>query len=188
TTMPTQLNQLGTVKATGYASVNANKVVTRLSGSSRKGNFNSNLVLNDIQSGNIAYNGNIKLNRVSLGSLLGIKEFGNVTLDLDVDGRGFDLDNANTILKGKVAQLDFNGYSYRNIKVNGKFKKPIFNGKFSINDPNLKMDFDGLADLSETVNTYDFEAKIEYANLNAINLFKRDSLSILKGEIVMNMK
>ncbi|MFT4838837.1 MAG: hypothetical protein ACI9V9_000748, partial [Oleispira sp.] len=68
--LPTKLNQLGTVKATGYASVNANQVVTRLSGSSRKGNFNSDLVLNNIQSGTIAYNGNIKLQRVDLGSLL----------------------------------------------------------------------------------------------------------------------
>lgn len=187
-TMPAELTQLGTVKANGYASVNANKVVTRLSGSTRKGNFNSDLVLNDIQSGNIAYNGNIKLNKVQLGSLLGLKEFGTVTLDLDVDGRGFDPDKANTTLRGKVAQLDFNGYSYKNIVVNGKFKKPIFRGRVSINDRNLKMSFNGLADLTAAVNTYDFKARIEYADLKAINVFTRDSLAILKGNIVMNMK
>jgi hypothetical protein len=186
--LPEELNQLGTVKATGYASVNANQVVTRLSGSSRKGNFNSDLVLNNIQSGTIAYNGNIKLQRVDLGSLLGLEEFGKVTLDLDVNGRGFDPENANATLKGRIAQLDFNGYSYRNIKVNGKFKKPIFNGKVSVNDPNLQMDFDGLADLTAAVNTYDFKAKIKYADLNAINIFKRDSLAILQGDIVMNMQ
>ncbi|WP_213522677.1 translocation/assembly module TamB [Nonlabens sp.] len=188
TTLPIKLNQLGTVKATGYASVNANQVATRLSGSSRKGNFKSDLLLDNIQSGTIAYNGNIKFQRLDLGSLLGIKGLGKVTLDLDVNGRGFDLENANTTLKGNIAQLYFNGYSYRNIRVNGKFKKPIFNGKASINDPNLQMDFDGLADFTAAVNTYDFNAKIKYADLNAINIFKRDSIAILQGGIVMKMQ
>lgn len=187
-TLPEKLNQLGTVKATGYASVNASTIVTKLYGTSRKGNFNTNLVLNDIQSGSIAYNGNIKVTRLNLGSLLGIGELGSVSLDLDVNGKGFDPENADAVLKGKVASLSFNGYTYRNIKVNGNFKKPIFNGKASINDPNLKMDFDGLADLSAAVNTYDFAAKIKYADLNAINIFKRDSIAILKGDVVMKMK
>ncbi|WP_292900612.1 translocation/assembly module TamB domain-containing protein [Nonlabens sp.] len=188
TTLPIKLNQLGTVKATGYASVNANQVATRLSGSSRKGNFKSDLLLDNIQSGTIAYNGNIKFQRLDLGSLLGIKGLGKVTLDLDVNGRGFDPENANATLKGNIAQLYFNGYSYRNIRVNGKFKKPIFNGKASINDPNLQMDFDGLADFTAAVNTYDFNAKIKYADLNAINIFKRDSIAILQGGIVMKMQ
>lgn len=188
TTLPIKLNQLGTVKATGYASVNANQVATRLSGNSRKGNFKSDLLLDNIQSGTIAYNGNIKFQRLDLGSLLGIKGLGKVTLDLDVNGRGFDPENANATLKGNIAQLYFNGYSYRNIRVNGKFKKPIFNGKASINDPNLQMDFDGLADFTAAVNTYDFNAKIKYADLNAINIFKRDSIAILQGGIVMKMQ
>ncbi|MFT5925345.1 MAG: hypothetical protein ACI9WL_000074 [Rubritalea sp.] len=187
-TMPSELHQFGTVKATGYASVNANKVIARLSGSTRKGNFKSNLILNEIQSGHLAYNGNIKLQRVDLGSLFGVKEIGKVTLDLDVNGRGFDPENANASLKGNIAQLDFNDYSYRNISVNGKFKKPIFNGKVSIADPNLQMDFDGLADFTSAINTYDFKAIINYADLNAINIFKRDSIAILKGEVVMKIK
>jgi hypothetical protein len=187
-TMPIKLDQFGTVKASGYASVNANRVVTRLSGSTRKGNFNSNLILKDIQSGNIAYNGNIKLQYIDLGSLFDMKEIGKVTLDLDVDGRGFDPKNVNATLKGNIAQLDFNDYSYRNIKVNGTFKKPLFNGKVSVNDPNLQMTFDGLADLTSAINTYDFKAKVDYADLNAINIFKRDSIAILKGEVVMKMK
>lgn len=187
-TLPNELNQLGTVKASGYASVNANTVVTRLSGNSRKGNFNTDLILNDIQSGNIYYKGNIKLQKVDIGSLLGVKELGGVSLNLDVDGRGFDPDKANATLKGKIAQLTYNDYTYRNISVNGIFKKPIFNGIVSVNDPNLKMAFDGLADLTEAINTYDFTANIEYADLNKINLFTRDSIAILKGDIVMNMK
>ncbi|WP_298953747.1 translocation/assembly module TamB domain-containing protein [uncultured Nonlabens sp.] len=187
-TMPGELNQLGTVKAIGYASVDSNRVITKLSGSTRKGHFNSDLVLNDIQSENIAYKGNIKLDEIQLGSLLHLEEFGTVTLNLDVDGRGFDPEKINTTLRGKVAQLDFNGYSYKNIVINGKFKKPIFKGKVSINDPNVKMNFNGLADLTAAVNTYDFKARIEYADLKAINLFTRDSLSILKGNVIMNMK
>ncbi|WP_124979734.1 translocation/assembly module TamB domain-containing protein [Nonlabens xiamenensis] len=186
--LPPMLDQLGTVKATGYASVDKDVVVSNLSGSSRKGNFNTRITLDAIQSGYIGYNGNIKLQSLDLGSILNLPELGRVTLDLDVAGRGFNPDNANTRLKGRIQRLTYRNYTYRNIRVNGKLKKPEFNGKLSIDDPNMQLDFDGLADLKTESNTYDFKADIKYADLNATNLFKRDSISILKGSIEMNMQ
>ncbi len=53
-TMPSELHQFSNVKATCYASVNANKMNDRLSGSTRRGNVRSNLILNQIQSDHLA--------------------------------------------------------------------------------------------------------------------------------------
>lgn len=186
--MPKELSELGTVKASGYASVDSNKLVSRLKGNSRKGNFITNLTLTDIQSGDIAYNGNVQLVGVDLGAILGDSRFGRTTLNINVNGRGFTPNNANTQLKGSAIEFEYNGYRYKNIIVNGDLEKPIFNGRFSVNDPNLKMKFDGLVDMSDAINTYDFNAQIEYANLYATQLFKRDTISVLKGNIEMQMK
>ncbi len=187
-TMPQELDQLGTVQATGYASVDRNEIISKLKGTSRKGAFDTNLTLTDIQSGNIAYNGNIQLIGVDMGSLIGNRKFGRTTLNINVNGRGFNPNYANASLKGSAIQFEYNGYNYRNIIVNGNLRKPNFNGRISVNDPNLKMKFDGLVDMSEAINKYDFNAQIAYANLNAIKLFTRDSIALLKGNIVMDME
>jgi hypothetical protein len=40
--------------------------------------------------------------------------------------------------------------------VNGNFKAPNYKGEISINDPNLTMNFDGLLDLTNKENKYDY--------------------------------
>ncbi|MGB3592495.1 MAG: translocation/assembly module TamB domain-containing protein [Nonlabens sp.] len=187
-TMPRELDQLGTIKATGYASVNSSSVVSRLNGNSRRGSFSSNITLGAIQSGNVTYNGNIKLNKINIGALLNQKDFGYATVDLNLNGRGFNFNQTNSRIKGKIKSLDYNGYTYTNITIDGKLKKPLFDGEFSIDDPNFKAEFKGLADLSEKINDYNFTATIDYADLNKIQLFTRDSIAILKGSIDMNMR
>jgi hypothetical protein len=81
-------------------------------------------------------------------------------------------------LKGDVTKIDFNNYTYTNI-VNGNFKAPNYKGEISINDPNLTMNFDGLLDLTNKENKYDFHINVENADLNQLNLVK-DSVSILR--------
>ncbi len=62
-------------------------------------------------------------------------------------------------------------------------KMPYYKGYFNSNDPNLKMDFDGIIDLSLTAKKYDFKAQIDYADLYVLNLVDNDSVSIFKGNI-----
>ena len=186
--LPPEIDALGTVTANGYASVNANTVVSRLKGTSRKGAFNTDLVLTDITSAKPAYKGKVEVKDLDLGALLGVASLGKTTLNLNVNGKGFNPENLLTKVQGGVINIEYNGYLYRNIKVDGTLEKPLFDGRFSINDPNIKMTFNGLADLNEGINKYDFKASIEYADLNAINIFKRDSTAILKGDVVMAMQ
>ena len=52
----------------------------------------------------------------------------------------------------------------------------------------MKFNFEGLVDFSKKENIYDFSAAIEHANLNALNFVQRDSLSVLNGQMTMDMK
>ncbi len=186
--LPNSLDKLGTVVASGYASVDANRVVSKLSGYSRQGDFSSDLVLDDIQGSDIGYKGKIGLRRLNLGKILNLEDIGYVTLDLDVSGKGFDPKNARSRIKGRIPSLDYKGYTYRNILIDGKLKEPLFDGSLIIDDPNLKLNFNGLADFSKTTNEYNFTADLAYADLQATGLFTRDSIAILKGKVDINMR
>lgn len=185
--LPSTLNQLGTVKASGFASVDQNTLVSKLSATTRQGQVETDLRLTEIRSGSIGYSGNIKANNFYLGGITKNKNLGAASLNLNVNGRGFDPDNARFSLNGAISSIRYNGYTYQNIKVNGDLRKPVFNGKVIFNDPNLQMQFEGLVDISKEINTYDFKASVAYADLRATNIFTRDSTAILKGDMVIDM-
>ncbi len=133
------------------------------------------------------YGGTVITNSFNLGPLLGFPDLQAVTADVRVDGSGFDRETVNTLIQGRVDSLRFRDYNYTNIDVAGTFRKPEFNGKVKIDDPNLKMDFNGLVDITQTFNQYDFTANVEYMELNQLNLFKRDSISIFSGDVYMKL-
>ena len=119
-----------------------------------------------------------------VGTLLDQKELGKVSLDIDVDGKGFKEKYLDTGIKGSISQLEYKNYNYTAIVVNGTLKNPNYKGQISIEDPNLKMNFDGLLDLSKKDSRYDFHINVENADLNKLKLIK-DSVSVFKGDVVV---
>ena len=103
-----------------------------------------------------------------------------------MDGAGFSQKNLNAKATGTISKIFYNNYLYSNIVVDGVFKSPLFQGKLNINDPNLKMDFDGLIDIRQADNKLDFHAKIEYADLVKLKFIK-DSVSIFRGDIKIDV-
>lgn len=133
-----------------------------------------------------SYSGNIVLENFDVGALLNRKDIGRTTLNLDVDGVGFTEKYLNTIIKGDIAKLDYNKYTYNNIVVNGNFKLPYYKGQISVNDPNLSLTFDGLVDLSTRENKYDFHINVENADLRNLK-FINDSISHFTGDAVVQV-
>lgn len=111
------------------------------------------------------YVGKFQLDNFDLGLFLDEKDLGRTSVNVDVDGTGFSKKYLNTKLKGNVSQFKYNGYTYKNIDINGTMKMPYFKGHFHSKDPNLLLTFDGLVDLSKKKKVYDFDIEIEYANL-----------------------
>ena len=184
--LPSSMQKFGQFNLAGYAEITTSSIHADIRIKTVLGNVKSNLVMTNInQIDNATYIGNIILEDFNVGSFLDRKDIGKVSLNFDVIGKGFTEKLLNTSASGKVSKFYYNRYNYTNIVVNGNFKAPIFKGKLNINDPNLLMDFEGLADISKKDNKYDFHAKIDYANLRKLNFIK-DSISIFKGDI--NMK
>lgn len=186
--LPSQLKDLGAVSFQGTTTITQTKLVTKSGLTTGVGAADLDLEMNNYTDPNRAtYVGNAVLNKFNIGKLAGTTSVGKMTADLTFDGSGFSQKTVNTKLKGTVSSFTFEDYTYKNIKVEGRLKNPIFDGDLIINDPNLKMEFKGLVDVSKEYNQFDFEADIEYAELNKLNLFTRDSISVFAGRIIMDM-
>ena len=186
--LPNQLKDIGTVTFTGKTSINTTQLITNSTINTGVGSAKADIELGNITDfDNAYYNGNVVLNKLNLGKLAGTTSLGKVTANVDIEGRGFTQETVSTLIEGNISSFNFEGYEYKNIQVTGTLKDPVFNGNLSIDDPNLKMDFKGLVDVSEEFNQYDFEADVEFAELNQLNLVKRDSVSVFAGRIVADM-
>lgn len=146
------------------------------------GDVKGNIYFDNNQREIVAYQGSLDLNEFDLGTLLADTTFGIVSSHLKLDGEGFDPSEMQTKLSGGIERFDLRGYSYSNVIVDGSIIKGSFIGDLNINDPNVKLDFEGTASLNKDVSKYDFKAKLDSANLLALNLTK-DSLTSVSSEL-----
>jgi len=186
--LPVQLKDLGDFSFRGNTFLTKTDLVTNTTINSSIGGAKADLEMGNINNfQNAYYNGSIKLYDFNLGKIANSSSFGKITANLDIDGRGFTQNTVSTGIQGSISSFVFEGYQYKNINIKGNLKDPIFNGDLVIDDPNLKLQFSGLVDVSKEFNQYDFEANVEFAELNNLNLIKRDSVSVFTGKITMDM-
>jgi hypothetical protein len=187
--LPSVISKLGTFTLRGKSRVSAKDIKADFYMATALGNLQTDLHIWDLANiERAAYKGYVILEKFELGKLSGHKEVGPVTLNLDVAGRGFSAETLNTTVSGDVYRFFYNGYGYTNILVNGNFKKPIFQGILNVNDPNLFMDFDGSVNLEKEDLQLDFHTIIDYADLVKLKLATKDTISVFKGEIKMQVR
>ncbi len=185
--LPVILKKLGTFNLVGNTQVTTTSVKADFAMITQLGKVNSDL---DIKNMNLPdkvfYEGNVVLEDFDIGTLLDRKDVRKVSLNMDIDGKGFSQKYLNTSIKGEVAQVDYNNYTYHNVVLNGNFKNSLYKGQVSVSDSNLSMDFDGLVDLSQKEGKYDFHINVENADLHKLKLVK-DSVSMLQGDVVVKV-
>ncbi|AUC81555.1 N-acetyl-gamma-glutamyl-phosphate reductase [Lacinutrix sp. Bg11-31] len=187
--IPSIFDKLGDFVIKGTTNITPTKINADLNINTDLGFIKSNLSLTNVDDiDHATYKGNIIFDQFNIGLFLEDPNLGEISSNLDVDGLGFKKENLRTGIKGDVYAINYNKYNYQNIVVNGEYEQSVFNGKLVANDQNLKVEFNGLADLSTDVNTFDFSANVEYANLKKLNLYTRDSLSLFKGNVQMKVK
>ena len=187
--VPVELKEMGKFNLTGNTSIIGDELNTKSNLISGIGIANLDLKIGNVSTIEKAYyRGNILFRDFNLGKITKTTSLGKMTGNLNFNGRGFNSNNVNTEISGKISSFGFEGYNYKNIEVSGNLKNPLFDGELSIDDPNLKMEFSGLIDASTDTNHLDFKADIEYAELNKLNLMKRDSISVFTGKVVVGME
>lgn len=184
--MPTFLSRVGNFKIVGKSYVTAKQIDADITIDTDLGFIDSNLKLTEINNiDNAVYVGNVVFDEFDIGALIEDPLLKKASLDLDVDGKGFTVDNLSTEVKGDIFSLEYNDYVYQNIVVSGDLGNKVFNGELKADDPNLQLEFNGLADFSQEQKKFDFNADVTYANLKVLNFVTRDSISEFKGLVNM---
>lgn len=184
--IPTVLSKVGNFRIKGTSYITSNRVDANIEIDTDLGLINSDLQLTNIDDiDNASYIGNVVLDEFNIGALINEPSAKSTSLNLDVDGKGFTIDNLRTDVKGDIYVLDYNGYVYENIAISGDLGNKIFNGILKADDPNLQLDFNGLVDFSQELKKFDFKADVDYANLKVLNFVTRDSISEFRGLVSM---
>jgi len=185
--IPTELKKIGNFTLQGTTAIDTALIDLDLKVISEMGSAIASLKLTNFEKiDEASYAGMVKISNFKLGKFINDPLIGKISLEGLVKGNGFTLANMNASFDGKVTKHQYKGYTYQKIRVKGFFKNKLFNGNLQVNDPNIQLDFKGLADFSSRVNKFDFKAAIGHANFNKLNLFKRDSIAVLKGDIRMD--
>ncbi|WP_225871371.1 translocation/assembly module TamB domain-containing protein [Pedobacter cryotolerans] len=175
--IPAIVNKFGNVNFNGSFTGFQNDFIAYGEFKTQLGRIKSDVNMKIDGKGNPSYTGNVKTYDFNLGELLGEKSLGRITSALYVKGKGIDVKDLSEQLKGDITYIDFNGYRYRNVTVNGTFNKKYFDGNLKINDKNVQLVFDGGVNLNPTLPVFNFKATITKARLRALKLYK-DSLQV----------
>ncbi|HRO39918.1 MAG TPA: translocation/assembly module TamB domain-containing protein [Flavobacteriales bacterium] len=124
----------------------------------------------DTTSGMFDLKGKLATGGFDLGQVLGSPALRRIAMDVKVSVHGRDAGSLEAEIDGEVPELGLEHYTIRNIALNGKLEKNLFNGELHCNDPKLLLDFNGLADLRGRWPEVDFVADVHRMDLRALGL------------------
>ncbi len=187
--LPEFLKYLGNFSLQGQTHLKAQDLDADLTFKSQEGSgfFKLNFI-NLNQPEKVKYSGFLNAKKLNIGKLTQSKLLGKSTFNIYINGKGFTTESINSKVEGQVDAIRINNYTYNNIDIDGNLKYPLFDGKLVSNDPNFLFNFEGLVDASSLKNTYKFKSEVKYADLYKLNIIQKDSISIFKGNLDINIK
>lgn len=124
------------------------------------------------------YDGTFQTIGFDFGKLFQTTSVGPASLNIKIDGKGFNIKDLKTNINTNITSIVANGYNYKNIIGNGEVASKKFIGDVSIKDPHATLDFNGSIDFDDIKNpVFDFFADVQNIELKALNISK-DTLNI----------
>jgi hypothetical protein len=184
---PPILNRLGVVNFSGdikgyMDNMSANGEVT-----CRQGSFRADMKLGTLpNAAAFTYDGTIRTEEFELGDLLANKQFGKVSLSLNVKGINRKGKQPDVALKGAVTTLDYNRYTYTNITLDGTYKDGGWNGRASLDDENGQVQIDGILNNSGRVPLYNLYVDVEGLRPHDLKLTPKYEHNVFSGRLLAN--
>lgn len=115
--------------------------------------------------------GHIQSDSLDMMSLLGEEQkLGTTSFNLDFKGSIGKDSPANLYLKGNIPTLQYSGYGYRNVMLDGYFGKNSFDGLLALEDPNVGLEVNGHVNLDKKIPTFDLTARIDHFRPHLLQL------------------
>lgn len=135
----------------------------------------------------ITYVGNIQSNDFNIGKLIENKIFTNTNFNIQVEGKGLDIDDLELTLEGDLQNSHIYSYTYDKLNIKALIKNKVLETAGSVLDENLNIDFNSTVDWKNENPNYLLDAKVNYASLNNLKWFDKDSIIIHSARINTNL-
>ncbi len=180
-----KLNRLGNISYKGNFTGFINDFVAFGTINTNLGTVTGDLNLKLPDNKHAVYSGSVATQGFRLGQFLDDTKIGAITFNGKVNGSGFSFKNLDAKFDGNVRSVEYDGYTYQNLTLKGGFKKKLFNGFASADDPNLKVEkLTGTIDFNGKVPVFNFDAQLNKADFKNLGLTKDDFR--LKGHFILN--
>ena len=169
--VPPVLQRLGTVSFRGELSGYFTDLVTYGRLRTDLGSLHTDIKLSvDREKSAVSYSGSLATDRFELGRLTDNAQWGKITFNVGLQGR-HDSDRYPAIVaKGLIASIDYSGYTYENITLDGEYRHGGFTGKAALNDENAALSLNGTINTASKVPTFNFLAEARHVRPHALNL------------------
>ena len=186
TIIPSSVKKLGKFQFDGLITLNSNKIESDFNLNLERGIINSTLNISNLSNiDNAIYKGNIKGINIDISKFINFNSINESDFEFEINGRGFTSNYLNSTVEGKINKITFKDRTLNELTVFGQVKDQVFDGKLTLNDPNLNLDFNGLIDFSDDLVDFDFNSSIRYANL--FNLGINDNGEV-NGDIIVKLR
>lgn len=149
------------------------------------GNAVTNIHLNLL---NKSYEGYLKATEFDIGKIADSDFIEKVTMDGKVNGKGFSEQEVDITIDAHIDNIDINQYRYKDITVDGSFRRGFFLGKLLSNDENFNLEIDGEINLNKEIDSlgrpqgkFYFTSQIEKIDLFPLNF--ATTPTVLKGDL-----
>lgn len=117
--------------------------------------------------------GSLAMHQCQVGKLLDEPMLGEVTLQGDLNGHGFDQQSAHYYLDMQIPALQFMGYTYQDIVIDSSYiENQRFTGGLTIRDSSLRMALKGDINLKEK--KFNFQAQLDTLCFKPIGLLSQE--------------
>jgi hypothetical protein len=184
--LPETMKRLKEIRFVGNFTGFFDDFVTYGTFSTNLGNLSTDLAIKPVaaEDTSFTFRGKLNTEQFHLGQLLKQPSIGKITMNGMVEGVASGPGNIRATIEGLIKSVYLKDYSYRDISVNGAINNRMYDGKLSIDEPNIKMDFSGKVDLTNpAVPSFDFWANVERAKLYPLKLADEDTSSFVSFSI-----
>jgi TamB, inner membrane protein subunit of TAM complex len=149
---------------------------TKITIRSSDGAVDLSAAMNMSHKGNETYTASIKTNNLNVGALTKQSQMvGNITLAVNVKGRGIDPKKLNLQFNGDVASAYVKGYTYKNLVMKGTAVDGSYTTTATMRDPNFSFALDAKANMNKKYPSVSATLLVDSVNLKNLHFSKDDS-------------
>ena len=185
--LPQSLKELGKVSYVGNFTGYFDDFVAYGKLNSDLGPISTDIIIRPDTSKYTYFDGKISTEDFELGRFTqNVRELGKISMNVNVNGSVLRGKNLTAKLNGIVGNLNFHGYDYRNIQVDGEIGGNTYDGTVLIDDPNIKLNFNGRLDFAKNPPEFDFSLNIPRICPYKLHFIQHDSTLTASALIVAN--